>query len=205
MNKYVDDLIVETEKLDEPEKKEWTITSPSVADWAIETIKERERLFNDYEKVAKERISMLENQIQTEREKMETDTAFLRYKLDEYLDDLTAPTRETKTMRIMELPSGKVERRLERLDFVRDNDELIETLAGTEFVTLEPKLDWRGIKSQLRIATTYLFTDTGEVKTLVEPPTDENVEVVGYEAIDPEGIPVRGITIEKVNAVTTIK
>lgn len=177
------DLLEELETMEETEKEEWKITDASAADWAMETIQEHRQRFAEYEKVVEARKAKLDEQLKEQRDKLENETAFLLFKLDEYLDDSTAPARDTKTMRILELPSGRFERKFERPRMVQDREKLTELLSETEFVSLEPKLAWGDYKKEIEIAGIYTNTITGEAQVTAKEPKGGGWELTGYTVV----------------------
>mgnify|MGYP001109707549 CR=1 FL=1 len=84
--------------------------------------------------------------------------------LNDYLNKENPLARDTKTMRLLELPSGKFVRKVARPRMVADRDKLSELLKDTEYVTYEPKLAWGELKKQLDISgDAVVLKDTGEV------------------------------------------
>ena len=145
-------------------EKRFVIDTPEKADWAIEKIKERQAQRDIYIQAAEARVGELEQKIQEEKDKCGQDNAYLLFALNDYLD--MVPAKETKTMRQLALPSGKIVRKLAKLDFAHDDESLLPYLQenAPEFVELKPKAKWAEFKKYLSIQEgTVIRTDTGEV------------------------------------------
>ena len=166
--------------MNEANRERFVIDTPDKADWAVEKVKERQAQRDIYIQAAESKIEELEQKIQNEKEKCNADNAYLLYALDDYLD--MVPAKETKTMRQIALPSGKIIRKLAKLDFGHDDKTLIPYLQANspEFVEIKPSTKWGEFKKLLSIqGDTVIRTDTGEVVeavTVIEKPAVTEVQ-----------------------------
>lgn len=144
------------------EQTEFVIEDPRAANWAVMRVKEeraRRDLFID---AAQAQIEHLNQQIQDKQQKCDQSTAYWLFKLDEYLN--TAPAKRAKTQVSLDLPAGKLVRKLPRQEYIRDNELLAEILAGTDYVDTKPVLRWAELKKDIDIVNgAVVLKTTGEV------------------------------------------
>lgn len=144
------------------EINEFVIDNEGKADWAIEQIKVRRANSERFVNAALQRIEMMQNTIQKEKEALERDNQYLILALQDYFDSVSK--RETKTQKIVDLPSGKLVLKKARPDFIRDNDKLVEMLKDTEFVEQKPVLKWAELKKDLDVQGEFaVLKSTGEI------------------------------------------
>ena len=146
------------------EESGFVIDSPEKADWAVEKVKERQAQRDLYIAAAEAKKREMEQKIAEETAKCDQDNGFLLAALDAYID--TVPAKETKTMRQLVLPSGKIVRKLAKLDYTYDDAALLAYLQenAPEYVESKPKAKWGEFKKALQISNgTVIRTDTGEV------------------------------------------
>ena len=101
---------------------EWVCDSPEKADWAIEKIKECRERRDLYIAAAENRIAQLKDQIEQSKEDCDSQTSYLMGALDNYLD--MVPAKKSKTQISLDLPSGKIVRKLEHPDHVKNEPAL---------------------------------------------------------------------------------
>lgn len=146
------------------QQQEFTIDNPGAANWAVEKVKEERARRDLFIEAAEAQIQRLTGQIAEAREKCDNNTAGLLFKLDEYLD--TAPVRKAKTQVSLDLPAGKLVRKLPATEYVRDDEQLIEDLRGTGYVGTKPVLKWADLKKDIEVVDGAVFLKTtGEVLT----------------------------------------
>lgn len=78
----------------------------------------------------------------------------------------TVPAKKTKTQISLELPAGKIVRKISRPDFAKDDAKLLEYLkeSSPDFVSWTPKVKWADFKKSLQIqGDAVVRTDTGEI------------------------------------------
>lgn len=156
---------------------EFFIENADTANWAISKIKEERARRDLFIEAANAQIDRLKSQIADEKEKCNNRTAFLLLKLDLFLDD--APARETKTQLSLDLPAGKLVRKLSKTKFVRDDDKLIESLKDSEYVERKPSIKWGELKKDLTVLDGIVMRkSTGEILdgiTVEELPSEFDV------------------------------
>ena len=160
----IEDMLLESQ-----EAERFVIDTPEKADWAIEKILEEKRCKEAFIWAAKARISTLESQIYDREEEYLSRTSNLRYKLEEYLK--TAPCRETKTQKKLELPSGNLVLKKAKSEYQKDKMKLLDyiTQNSPEYLKTEPKVKWGEFKKLLSIrAGQVIRTDTGELLDCIE-------------------------------------
>lgn len=151
----------------------FAVDSPGKADWAVSKVKEEKARLDMYLVAADEHIATLMKQKQAAKDKFDRDTEFLISQLCDYME--TVPSRTTKTQVVVDLPSGKLVRKLPKVDFSRDDNRIIAQLIGTEYVENVPKLKWADLKKTLCPLETgeVINSATGEIVdgiTAVETP-----------------------------------
>lgn len=145
-------------------ESEWICDTPDKADWAIEKIKETRARRDLFIAAAKKKIEQLEEQIQNQKNACDNQTGYLMEQLNRYLDKV--PAKKTKTQMSLELPSGKIVRKLPHPDFVRNDTKLLEYLKEfyPEMIVWSAKVNWSDFKKYLQIVdNTVIRVDTGEV------------------------------------------
>ena len=104
----------------------FSITDDSVAEWALEKIKdateERDRLLA----LVKEKEVELDEKKQAIMDKYERGTSFLMFKLKDYME--TVKVKSTKTQDTYQLLSGKLVRKKAVLDYAVDSEKLLHWL-----------------------------------------------------------------------------
>lgn len=174
----------EIEQSDSLQQNEaFTIDDDSKAEWAIRKIKE---IKADYERL----ISVCDLEIQSYQarkssyiNKMESETSFFRAMLRIYFQ--TVKTKDTKTQRKYELPSGNLILKFKSPKIIRDDEALVGWLSKwmpkAVKTTFAP--DWETVKSvAFRIGDHYELPDeNGEMikidgVTLVDQPDEFEVK-----------------------------
>lgn len=155
-------LATQITDLEELGQQEFSINSADIANWAVEKIKEERARRDLFIEAAQGHIDRLQQQVKDMSDKCTQRTGFLLVKLDEYLE--SAPAKETKTQKTLELPAGKLIRKLPSVDYVRDNERLIESLKDTDFVELKLNLKWGDLKKDLVVnGDVVMIGSTGEI------------------------------------------
>lgn len=151
--------------LEHTEENAWVCDSPEKADWAIEKIKEIRTRRDMFINVAEQKINTLKAQIEEQEKSCENQESFFVEALNHYLD--TAPAKKTKTQIALELPAGKIIRKISRPDFTKDDARLLEYLKeySPDFISWTPKVKWAELKKILQIQddSAVVRTDTGEI------------------------------------------
>ena len=152
------------EEIRENTETAWVCDSPEKADWAIEKIKEIRARRDLFINVAEQKINTLKEQIEEQERSCENQESFFAEALNQYLD--TVPAKKTKTQISLELPAGKIVRKISRPDFAKDDAKLLEYLkeSSPDFVSWTPKVKWADFKKSLQIqGDAVVRTDTGEI------------------------------------------
>ena len=155
-------LATQITDVEELEQQEFSIDNADMANWAVEKIKEERARRDLFIEAAQSHIERLQQQIKDMSDKCNQRTGFLLIKLDEYLESV--PAKETKTQKSLELPAGKLVRKLPIMDYVRDDKKLIESLKDTGFVEMKPNLKWADLKKDLVVNDGIIMCgSTGEI------------------------------------------
>lgn len=148
---------------------EFVIDTDSKAEWALNKIREaranRDKMIDWYNAKIKE-IS----------EQTDFDTFNLERLLSEYFRMTADVHKKTKTTESYSLPSGKLVMKAQQPEFKRDDSKVIEWLKGhdgADYVRIEEKLDWAGLKARSAVIGGKLFDENGE-------------EIAGIEVIERE-------------------
>lgn len=165
MENYEDMTLEDFEKQNETKKK-FIITAPEQADWAIEQVIEEQERFKLYEQAINHKIEKLKEDLLQEKEKSENRTSWLRFKLGEYIKRDDVPAKDTKTQMSLKLPSGTIKFIKSKLDYDRDDDELLEYCKenATDFIKIKESVNWVEFKKHLEIKNDIVINkDTGEI------------------------------------------
>ena len=85
-------------------------------------------------------------------------------RLEVYFD--TLPHKVTKTQESYPLPSGKLVRKHQDPEFVRDDEELLSWLKdnnGEKFIKVKESPDWAGLKKTLTVLGETVVDENGEI------------------------------------------
>ena len=135
-------------------------------DWAIEQVIEEQERFKLYEQAINHKIEKLKEDLLQEKEKSENRTSWLRFKLGEYIKRDDVPAKDTKTQMSLKLPSGTIKFIKSKLDYDRDDDELLEYCKenATDFIKIKESVNWIEFKKHLEIKNDIVINkDTGEI------------------------------------------
>ena len=84
--------------------------------------------------------------------------------LGDYLDSV--PAKKTKTQLSLDLPSGRIIRKLEHPEYVKNESSLLRYLEEEypDMISWTPKINWSELKKVLQISgDSVIRTDTGEL------------------------------------------
>lgn len=147
----------------EERNEQFTIDTPSKANWAIEKIKAAQKRCDIMKQACDDKIAELEaKKIQAEQ-RLVDETQYLVDMLLQYIPSL--PTKKAKTQESIELPAGKLVRKYPA-QTLEKTDDLLPYLQSNapEFVEQTPKVKWKDFKSTLAIVDGHVIrTDTGEM------------------------------------------
>ncbi len=146
------------------EQTGWICDTPEKADWAIEKIKEERARRDLFISAAEKKIEQLKEQIQMQNEICEGKTGYLLLQLGDYLDSV--PAKKTKTQLSLDLPSGRIIRKLEHPEYVKNESSLLKYLEEEypDMISWTPKINWSELKKVLQISgDSVIRTDTGEL------------------------------------------
>lgn len=147
------EAIVREEEYESPEG--FVVDSDAKALWVLEKIR----------KARADRDELVEwYKIQTKKIEEQTDfnTMYLEKLLADYFR--TVPHKKTKTQESYSLPGGKLVMKKQQPEFKRDDKAAIDWLkqnGGGQFVKVEERLDWDGLKKSSGIADgKVIFSET---------------------------------------------
>lgn len=154
------------------------IENDKTADWAVAQIhkseEERDRLIA----LAEEKIKDLTDRIEEFKTTCDNETKFLKSCLAEYFEQV--PAKETKTQKSYKLISGTLVFKKPSTKIVHNDEELIKSLDGTEFVEIKKSLRWGEYKKNLVIeGDCVVDSTTGEVVggcTVEDVPASFNIK-----------------------------
>lgn len=155
--------LIREEQYIEPEG--YTIDTDAKAEWALDKIRQA-RADRDFW------VNWYTNKIDEIKAQTDYNTANLERMLSDYFQ--TVPHKQTKTQESYTLPGGKLVLKLQNPEYKRDDSTVIEWLKANgleQFVKIEEKLDWAGLKSRTAAMGGKLFSEDGE-------------EIPGVEVID---------------------
>ena len=85
-------------------------------------------------------------------------------RLEAYFD--TLPHKKTKTQESYPLPSGKLVRKHQDTEFIRNDEELLSWLHennGEKYIKTKESVDWAGIKKTLSVLGETVVDENGEI------------------------------------------
>ena len=146
------------ERVQDEEKEGFVITDDQMADWALRKIAKAKLEAAQWKAFYLDRISKAQITADETEARM---TALL----ERYFD--TVPHAHAKTQSSYTLPSGKLVRKAESLEYLRDTDKLLVYLQSSglnEFIKIEAKPKWGEYKDRVQIAAGVAVDSvTGEI------------------------------------------
>jgi hypothetical protein len=146
------------------EKETFKIDDNKKAEWAIKKIKEETIDAENYIKICESVINEYKIKIEERKKKLKNETEYFKNMLHEYFK--TVKKKELKTKHTYELPAGALELNFKEPDYKRDEKKLIPWLKENnlkEFVKVEEKTDWAGLKKKIKVSGTNAIDENGEV------------------------------------------
>lgn len=144
------------------------IDNDSKAEWALKKIKEA---YDEHDRImaliVAEQI-VLENKEKELDEKLEKDTSYLKYLLNQYMDAVKC--KETKTQKSYQLLTGKLVRKQGTVAFEKDEDALLEWTKQNRpnLIKIKASVDWAELKKELTINGEEIITADGEILECVK-------------------------------------
>ena len=139
------------------ESEGFVIDSDAKALWALKKIKEA-REDRDFW------LSWYKQKEKEITEQTDFDTMNLERMLADYF--ATVPHKSTKTQESYTLPGGKLILKKQNPEYTRDDSTVIEWLKANkmpQFVKIEEKLDWAGLKAATAVFEGNVVTEDGEI------------------------------------------
>lgn len=135
------------------------IDNDSKAEWAIKKIKEAQ---DEHDRILaliteeEQKLALRKDQI---AKKLESDTSYLKYLLNNYMQTVTC--KESKTQKTYQLLSGKLVYKYGGTEWVKDDDAMLAWAKKDmpELVKVKESVDWAALKKTISV------TDNGEVIT----------------------------------------
>jgi hypothetical protein len=130
----------------------FTIDDPGKANWAVETILAERARRDLYIKAAQAKIEELQSKIRAVEDTCNMRTQFLLASLDRYLD--TVPAKTAKTQISLDLPAGKLVRKLPGKAMTHDPNKLLSYAKqyAPEFVQVKESAQWGELKKRFTIS-----------------------------------------------------
>lgn len=139
------------------EPEGFVIDTDAKAEWALKKIKEARADRDTWVAWYKAKIAEI-------TEQTDFDTMNLEKMLADYF--ARVPHKVTKTQESYKLPGGKLVMKTQNPEYKRDDKVVIEWLKSNgrpEFVKVEEKLDWAGLKDQTAVFEGHVVTEDGEI------------------------------------------
>lgn len=144
----------------------FVIDTPAKANWAIKKIKDARRIRDVYIETANAEIEGYKQKIVEAESRCERETEYLTEALAAFMASGDIPTRTSKTQTVALLPDGKLKLKLAKLDFEKDDADLLLYLQenAKEFIKTEQKPMWGEFKKLLEAKGDIVVrADTGEI------------------------------------------
>ncbi|MEQ6359438.1 host-nuclease inhibitor Gam family protein [Thermoanaerobacter thermohydrosulfuricus] len=154
------------------------------ADWTIEKIKLLSTELERKKMIVENKKRYLDEWFEKEKKNIENKIAFYTSRLQEYFESLDPRLlHKTKTQLSYSLPSGKLKKMLEKDEFERRDEELLDWLKKnnyTSFIKVKESVDWAKLKESIKISgEKAILKDTGEIIEgirIVKKPAEFKVE-----------------------------
>ena len=144
--------------------EDFKVTDDKTADWAIAKIHEAEDERDRLIMLAEEQINDLTDRIEELKNKCDNDTSYLKSLLSEYFSKV--PHHVTKTQESYKLLSGTLIFKKPSMKINHNDDELIKSLDGTDYVETKKSFKWGEYKKNLTVVGNEVIdSTTGEVVT----------------------------------------
>ncbi|NNG67536.1 host-nuclease inhibitor Gam family protein [Caldanaerobacter subterraneus] len=183
------DLDIEEEILNEIEREAIKenpngIRDDKYADWTIEKIKLLRAELERKKMIVENKKRFLDEWFEKEKKSIENKISFYTSRLQEYFESLDPKLlHKTKTQISYSLPSGKLKKILEKDDFERRDEEILDWLKRnnyTSFIKIKESVDWAKLKESIEISgDRAVLRDTGEIIEgikIVKKPAEFKVE-----------------------------
>lgn len=193
MERFSEEYMPSSEWLDDEEEyTEFEIKTAQQADWAISKIAEERARAEFFINCAKEEKTRLDNQIKDAEKKLEDATSFLIGKLGQFLEKEDVPKKETKTQVSVNLPAGKIVKKLPKTEFImQSGEEVIRHKLDEDFIKEIKEIDksfikqteeviWSDLKKKLAVDDEggVYIKDTGEyVESITTQQTLPHIEI----------------------------
>jgi hypothetical protein len=167
--------------IDEQFEEGFQINSDALAEWALKKIAEERAEAQRYINVCDTMITEYVMKKQKAQERLESETGYLKGKLQEYF--ATVPHKATKTQEAYKLPSGTLKLKYGTPEFIRDEEKLVNWLEENgheDKVKIKKTADWAEFKKLVTVSFDKVLTADGEVVegiTAQERPNTFEVEI----------------------------
>ena len=138
------------------EDDRFIVNTDAKAEWALKKIAEARSDRDTWVKWYEDKIAEIKAQT-------DFNTMNLERMLAEYFANV--PHKKTKTQESYSLPGGKLILKTQNPEYKRDDKTVIEWLkenSGGQFVKVEEKLDWAGLKAATAVIGDKIATEDGE-------------------------------------------
>lgn len=146
------------------------IDSDVKAEWALKKIKVEQDEFKRLKNVCEAMIKSYEDQIKSAESNLNKSTSWIKSQLLLYFT--TVKSKETKTQKTYQLPSGRLVLKMREPEIKRNDQELIAWVklnGGQEdFISVKETLNWAGLKKCLNQTESGFTTDDGEIVPGIE-------------------------------------
>ena len=147
------------------------IDNDSKAEWAIKKIKEAQ---DEHDRILaliteeEQKLALRKEQI---AKKLESDTSYLKYLLNNYMQTVTC--KESKTQKTYQLLSGKLVYKYGGTEWVKDDDAMLAWAKKDmpELVKVKESVDWAALKKTISVTENgeVITETTGEVLDFIHP------------------------------------
>lgn len=171
----------------------FTVDSIDKANWVIDKIKQEEKSLEFFIKSTEAEINRLKLTLEKEKQKIESNTGYLKSLLKDYIETEDVPLKIAKTSASVKLATGKIVKKFEQKKIVsntekevkKDNDliEYCET-SHPELVKISKTVDWSKLKKEFEIKTIM------DKDVVVDLSNGEILDFMGVETI-PEKIEIK--------------
>lgn len=171
----------------------FTVDSIDKANWVIDKIKQEEKSLEFFIKSTEAEINRLKLTLEKEKQKIESNTGYLKSLLKDYIETEDVPLKIAKTSASVKLATGKIVKKFEQKKIVsntekevkKDNDliEYCET-SHPELVKISKTVDWSKLKKEFEIKTIM------DKDVVVDLSNGEILDFMGVETV-PEKIEIK--------------
>lgn len=141
------------------------VNNDLTADLCLDKIREEKAELTRFEMVINDKIRLLKERLDKEKESRQKSIDYYTGLLREYFNTLEINSTKAGN-KIYKLPSGKIQLKKQQPEYIRDDEQLIKWLESNgknEFIKIEKMPEWGELKKTVTVSNGVVLTSDGEV------------------------------------------